>query len=180
MKKYIFIFIASSVIFSCKKEDAKNEQNYFGSCQVQLNNKQILFNKCAAYSKVNNDSLTLIFERWEGSILKESLSFLNVINNKLTQPVFSFNNSLLKDPNLSSSYGTSRDDGDVGCDYFKALQLNNFSNEIKINYYTPTNGEISGTFQCVYIISKFPKCNLNSPDTIWIKNGVFSTKVFQQ
>lgn len=174
MKYLLSVVVVCILLSACKKDDSL-EDHYFGSSSAKLNNFNVFFNKCRAHKK--NDTLYFNFERWNVDVKKEEIGFMNVLNNKTKQRLNKNDYTITQQVKLSSIYGTSQDDGDVGCDYYEVYEADSIINHITISYYNQNTEEISGTFNGTYLVTK-PKCKQTAPDTLRITNGVFNTKIF--
>lgn len=166
----------------CKKDKIDSNAQYFGSLTVVVNGNSVTFNKTrGTKSNTNLDSIGFIFERWEGLILKEAVSFGPLLKS-INQPQRIYNSAFGTNI-LTSSYSTLRDDGDVLCDFYKIYEPDSLQNYITISTYNPQTEEIRGTFQATYLIDSarirtIGKCRPTASDTIRIRNGQFYTKLF--
>lgn len=183
MRCLMLIGVMSLFIFAkCKKEKIDSTSNYFGYAKAEANGGLINYNKVkGTKSSTNSDSIGLSFQRWEGLILKEVISFGPLIKTLNQQQ--RIRKSIFGSNILTSNYGTLRDDGDVLCDYYNIYEADSLQNYIIITAYNPQTNEIKGTFRATYLIdflrvATIGKCRLSTPDTIRIKNGEFYTKIF--
>lgn len=168
---YLFLFAG------CKKSST---EPYFGYAKADINGVSVSFNKARGNILYNlNDTISLNFEKWDGLILKEEIGIQKIFkltNNSQRIHKYSYNGWLIE--KLSSSYGTLRDDGDVGCDMYDIYQPDSLQNHITITSFNPQTNEIRGTFQATYLIDPTRiKCRPTAPDTIRIRNGEFYTKI---
>ncbi|MDQ6758199.1 MAG: hypothetical protein M3004_14850 [Bacteroidota bacterium] len=180
MKKTIIIGCLSIFIFAkCKKNPP--EEQYYGYAKAEINGTMINFNKVKGILLYAlEDSIALSFERWDGLILRESISILKIFKGtNAAQRIYKYDYSVNRLARLSSGYYTFRDDGDVGCDTYNIYEPDSSQNKIIITSFNSQTKEIKGTFQATYLIDQTrPKCRLSAPDTIRIRNGEFYTKIF--
>ena len=180
MKKAVIIGCFFIFIFAkCKKESL--EAKYFGYAKAELNRIAINFNKVRGALLYNSeDSLSVSFEKWDGLILKESITILKIFKvTNTAQQIYKYDYTVNRVVKLSSGYYTFRDDGDVGCDTYNIYEPDSLQNNITITSFNSQTKEIKGTFQATYLIDPSRiKCRPTAPDTIRIKNGEFYTKIF--
>ena len=163
---------------TCTKSNVINEQNdkYFGNCTIQKNGE---LNSYKAYGQLYNnkpDSLILTFEKWNGIILKEGISFIKIYKILGRQKINKTDFSNLK---ATSIFSTLPEDGDVLCDQYFVFERDSLINNITINSFNETTKEISGTFDVTLLVDlNRTICNLQRVDTVRIRNGIFNTKIF--
>jgi hypothetical protein len=186
MKNFLLPVLLCTFAFStCKKDKAAPEGNYFGYAKAEINGVSVNYNKANGALLYNlNDSISLNFEKWDGSVLKESISIQKIYKGtNLSQRIYKYDYTETRIKKLSSGYYTLRDDGDVVCDLYNIYEPDSLQNYIIISSYNPQTKEIRGTFQATYLIDSarvatIGKCRATAPDTIRIRNGEFYTKIF--
>lgn len=182
----LLIFCITFLIFAkCEKVGVEWEGEYFGSAKAEINGSIFYFNKLRGALKSNSmDSIYLGLLNWDGLILKNALSIGPLDSTiGIKQRLNRLNYSTPIIEHLSSTYSTLRDDGDVLCDFYHIFEPDSLQNFIIITYFNPQTKEIRGKFQATYLIDSnrvatIGKCRPDAPDTIRIKNGEFSTKIF--
>ena len=180
MKQILFSACLCLFLFAgCKKDSTEPEGNYFGYAKAEINGVTVNFNKARAALLYNlDDSISVIFEKWDGLLLKESID-MQKIYKRTTNPqrVYKYQNNINRIQRLSSAYYTLSNGGDVICDVYDNYEPDSLQNYITITSFNPQTNEIRGTFQATYLIER-PKCRPAAPDTIRIRNGEFYTKIF--
>lgn len=184
----IQFIVASFLIFvfaKCKKDKLEPDGQYFGYAKGEINGVVVNYNKANGGLLYNlADSVSLNFEKWDGLILKESISVQKIYKQtNLPQRINKYDYTAIRIEKLSSSYYTLRDDGDVVCDVYNIYEPDSLQNYIIITSYNFQTKEIKGTFQATYLIDSsrvagVGKCRPSAPDTIRIRNGEFHTKIF--
>ncbi len=177
MKK-ITIFLTFIVLFSnCKKKEIEEIDNeHFGSGTALLNSSTVNFNKARADKRGNNkDSISINLQYLENGIEKSGISF-EILSKQINEKQNLRNNNGLS--KLYSSYDTRQLDGDVVCDTYQIFESDSTNNFIQLNSFNEQSGEISGIFSGTYLRDvSLPRCNVNTVDTIRIRNGIFNTKI---
>lgn len=180
MKKAVIISCFLIFIFAtCKKDPL--EEKYFGYAKAELNGTVVNFNKVHGALFYNSeDSPSVSLERWDGLVLKESITIMKMFKvTNIAQRIHKYDYTVARLVKLSSAYDTFRDDGDVGCDKYNVYEPDSLQNYITITSFNSQTKEIKGTFQATYLIDQSrPKCRTTAPDTIRIRNGEFYTKIF--
>jgi hypothetical protein len=184
MKKSLIITCFCIFTFAKCKKDPPEEQ-YFGYAKAHINGTIVNFNKVRGNLLYNlEDSVSLNFEKWDGLVLKESISIQKIYKNtNNSQRIYKYSYSNNRIEKLSSAYYTLRDDGDVLCDVYNVYEPDSIQNFITITSFNTQTKEIRGTFQATYLIDSsrviaIGKCRPTAPDTIRIRNGEFYTKIF--
>lgn len=186
MRGTIIISLFFLFVFAkCKKDKIDSNGNYFGYAKAEVNGVTVNYNKVNGSLLYNlTDSISLNFEKWEGLVLKETISIQKIYKQlNLPQRIYKYNYAATRIEKLSSSYYTLRDDGDVICDIYNTHEPDSLQNFIIITSYNPQTKEIRGTFQATYLIDSnriatIGKCRPLAPDTLRIRNGEFYTKIF--
>lgn len=90
MKILWFVFFFFIVVFArCKKEKTEAEEGYFGYFKGEVNGVKQNFKANGGLLYNLSDSLSLNFENWEGSILRESISIQKIYKEpNITQRIY--------------------------------------------------------------------------------------------
>ena len=78
---------------------------------------------------------------------------------------------------LGSGYGTSKDDGDVACDYYKLLLSDSSNNYIELTEVDIERRRFKGEFSGTYIRTTVNTCDVTKSDTMRFRNGKFFIKL---
>lgn len=179
MKIYLIaVFLFIFIFAKCKKDKDDQAGQFYGYAKATANGNWVNFNKARAWFFNNNiDSVSVLFERWDGSLRREVISFGPMI--KAINMPQRIKKAIFGSSTLTSSYTTVRDDGDVLCDVYHIYEPDSLQNFITITAFDPQTKEIRGTFQATFLIDPIRiKCMPTAPDTIRIRNGEFYTKIF--
>ena len=104
-----------------------------------------------------------------------------VVKKYLYENVVCLPDSLLNTKNVSLSYSTSQDDGDVGKDRYDILENSKEVNKLVISKYDGKSKYISGDFSATFLLKRKPdgtKYYFNSVDTIRITKARFEASGF--
>ncbi len=176
--KYILVTlcISFSIFAKCKKD--KWEGIYFGYAKAEINGVKVNFKASGGLLYNLADSISLVFQKLDGFVLKESISIQKIYKGtNLPQSIHKVDNSTIRVESLSSAYYMT--DDDLICDIYDVYEPDSAQNYISITDFNSQTKEIKGIFQVTYLIDPaWRKCNPAAPDTIRIRNGVFHTKVF--
>ncbi len=163
--------ISCFFLFSCSGDDEFSIPDYYsGSVNADFNGKAWSalihgFN----VSDINTYGIMVANYNSE-NIIREVLTLAR-IPRQLGEYQLSSNLSL-----MSSLYTTIVSDGDVTCDIY--YLDDDYNNRIEITSFDHNGSNIEGNFELTfYHIRPNYKCDINVPDTLKFRNGVFQTRI---
>ena len=189
MKK-IIILLAYLLFLGCQNKDIDPYTNgvvtgaFFNGKPWENNKLRVGF-----LSKCNNSIELVINVNNEEGFKRETLGFYKIplksgeynIKKYLYENVVCLPDSLLNTKNISASYSTSQDDGDVGKDRYDILESSKEVNKLVVSKYDGKNRYISGEFSATFLLKRKPdgtKYYFNSVDTIRITKARFEASGF--
>jgi hypothetical protein len=162
---------------SCRK---KAETFYQGSIYAEKNNQtwnaSIHANR-SVYSPNGAvlNKFTFIADRYENGILREQLaiSFIPLL-------VGNYRTFRNIDPvdttKVQVTFSTISFDGDVLCDRYEIVESDSVNNFIALEQVNLASNQVAGKFS-LHLSIVLPKCRSDAPDTLYFRNGVFSSKI---
>lgn len=145
--------------------------------------RMVFLRKCT-----NSIELNITVNNSQG-FKRESFSFFKIplkqgdyaVKKYLYDNIVCLPDSLLNTKNISSFYGTSQDDGDVGKDYYDILESSKEINKLVISKYDGKSKYISGDFSATFLLKRNAngtKRYFDSVDTIRITKARFEASGF--
>jgi hypothetical protein len=179
----IIFFLVVALLQGCKKEENEVIKSHPGKSELFFNDtKTNRFRAGASYIQNNKNKAVISFLYAINDLYSRENFTISVdkLDNTVQQRIFKYDRgdiSIPFDPNKAmSSFNTLSEDGDVLCHTYDVLEKDSLNNWIKITKYNEKTRELSGEFSITYI--KTRECtSFSSPDTIRIRNGVFSTTI---
>jgi hypothetical protein len=169
--QYLLTLVIVFVISSCgKKEDIKPKSTF----TANLNGKMWEGNKVSSVLREGNE-LGIGILTYENGFEREALTFSRLLLSVGKQELIKYYTDSTTHLGYGTSYGTSQDDGDVGCDLYNLYTPDSLVNYIDIRVYDAEKKYIEGTYSATYLREKKNGvCAPSKPDTLRFRDGYFA------